>query len=140
MATPTRFLKIGLAGRKSATTSSDPIAQQFTIPVTIVASTAEQDTGIEMPTGAAEVSVGVNVLTAEVTGTTKTVDVGITSNADALIDASDVSATGYLTRTGGAGELPFPVNVSGTNITYALGSTDFVELKAEIVVTVAGVN
>ncbi len=140
MASPTRLSKIGLAGRKSAVTSSDPIIQQFVIPVTIVASTAEQDTGVAMPTGAGEVSVALNVLTAEVTGSVKTVDVGITGDPDALLNNADVSATGYLTREDAVGAVAFPVNLSGTNITYALGDTDSVEMVAEIVITVAGVE
>lgn len=138
MATPSRFTKIGLADRKSATTQTDPFIQQFVAKLPIVASTAEQNTTITLPSKAQELSVSVNIITAEVTGTTKTVDIGIVGNPDILIDDADVSNAGFVGKTGGAGESATPVDLSGATITYALGSNDFAELEAEVVVTVIG--
>lgn len=140
---PTRFNSVGFAGAEGRTNNdgtSDPYIKQYVIPVTIVASTAEQDTGFTMPDRASELHVGVNVLTEETTGTTKTIDVGVTGNADALIDGASVAATGFVGATGGAGESASPVDLSGTNITYALGAADFAELDAEIVVTVVAAS
>lgn len=136
MATPTRFKKLGSAGVFGNTNNagkSDPAIQTFVIPVTIVASTAEQDTGFAMPAKSALLAAEVNVLTEETTGTTKTIDIGVTGNADAIIDGASVAATGMFGKTGGAGESA-SVNLSGTNITYALGAADFAELEAEIII------
>lgn len=132
-----RYNGVGLAGVRGGTNNtgtSDPAITQVVIPITIVASTAEQDTGYTMPDAAIALNAVVNVMTLEATGTTKTIDVGITSNADALIDAGSVAAVGMIGQTGGAGELA-SVDLSGTNITYALGATDFAELDAEIIIT-----
>ena len=136
MANPSRFRKIGLTGRSSASTNTlDSSLQTFEAPVTIVASTAEQDTGITLPAQGIVIGASVRVETAEATGLTKTIDVGITSNADAIIDGASVSAVGTVGKTAGAGELA-SVSCAGSNITYALGSADFAELDATILVTV----
>lgn len=132
----TNFEKIGSTSSLALGIKSKPYTKMFVIPVTIVASTAEQDSGFTMPANAQEFATSVRVITAEVTGTTKTLDVGVTTNPDALIDDADVSATGMLGRTGGAGELSYPQQLSGINITYAFGSADFAELDAEIIVYV----
>jgi len=132
MATPkTRYDAIGTAGRKggeSNTGYSDPAIKTVVEPITIVASTAEQDTGFTFPSRAAVISAKINVRTEETTGTTKTVDVGITGDPDAILDGADVSAA---TLVGS----PLDAGLSGTNLTYALGSADFAELDAEIIVT-----
>lgn len=143
MSIASRLKSLGLAGRKGALNNqgvSDPYIQQFVIPVTLVASTAEQDTGFVMPVRASELHVGVNVITEEATGTFKTIDVGVVGSPDALIDDGSVDAKGFIGATGGAGEQPSPVDLSGKTIAYALGSADFAELEAEIVITVIGAS
>jgi len=133
MANPTRFTKVGLTGRPSQTTQTDASLQGLVVKLPVVASGAEQSTTLTLPANAIELSVVVRVLTAEVTGTTKTIDIGVVGNADTLIDGADVSATGLVSKTGGAGESTFPVDLGGATITYALGSADFLELVAEVV-------
>ncbi len=69
------------------------------IPITVVAATTEQDTNYDLPANSVIVDCVVKCRTAEVTGTTKTIDVGILStesggDADGLLDGVDVSATG----------------------------------------------
>ena len=61
--------------------------------------TGENDTGWDLPSTAIVEDVLVNVKTAEATGTTKTIDVGLLSSeaggdADGFLDGVDVSSTG----------------------------------------------
>lgn len=141
MANPSRFNKVGLTGRPSASSKTDGSLQGFvSLQLPIVASTAEQNSSIVLPTNAIEVHVSINVLSAEVTGTTKTLDIGIVGNPDLLIDAADVSSAALVSKTGGVGESAFPVNLGGETITYALGSADFVELEAEVLLYIVTVE
>lgn len=140
MSNPTRFTKVGLSGKKSNSYKSDSSLQTLVAPLPVVASVAEQSIPITLPDNAIELSVAVNVITPETTGTVKTVDVGIATNGDALIDGAAVSASGLFGRTGGAGELPYPQPLNGASLVYQLGSADFVELEAEVIVTVLTVE
>jgi len=134
------------------------------IPITVVASTAEQDTGVDLPATAVVLDAYVQVLTAEATGTTKTVDVGTLStesggDADGFLDGISVATptgvkvpslvAGAVTRgvllketvtdsAAATHSSPLPYTTaahpSARSISYTLGSNDFVELVAKIVI------
>lgn len=126
------------------------------IPITIVAAATEQDTAFDIPANAVVRGVYLEVNTAEATGGTKTIDVGTLStdsgNADGFLDGVSVAATGMVKGTllntgqtlgallsvdeGGTGELvPEPCVAPGSqSVTYTLGSDDFAELSANIVI------
>lgn len=77
--------------------------------------TTETDTGFDLPANALVREVFGNVLTAEATGTTKTVDVGLLSSesggdADGFVVGLVVSATGTVSPTN--------TNTTGANNTY----------------------
>lgn len=71
-----------------------------TLPVTIVASTDEQDTGWDLPAKSLILDVWLDVTTKEDTGTTKEVDVGTLSgdsgDADGFLDGVSVAAAGRI--------------------------------------------
>lgn len=120
---------------------------------------AEQDSGWDLPADSVVTGVFVNVRTAEATGTTKTLDVGLLSSesggdADGLLDGISVAATGIkrgsLASTGqtlgallredegGTGELvPASGHIVGTakSVTYTAGSNDFAEFRGDIYIT-----
>jgi len=138
MTAKSRFSAVGTSGRKDATDNSlDTFLKTFEFPITVVASTSSQQTGIFVPAGGVILSAAIQVETAEATGTTKTVDIGLTGDSDAIIDGGDVSATGWVGATGGVGELS-SVPCAGGELLYVLGSADFAELEATAVVTVLG--
>src|SRR5690242_16505066 len=69
------------------------------IPITAAPTGAEQDTGYDLPAKSVLVAVFVDVTTAEVTGGTKTLDVGLLSSesggsTNGFLVAAPVSATG----------------------------------------------
>lgn len=69
------------------------------IPVSTLASSSEKDGGWDLPADAVVLDVFVNVKTAEATGTTKTLDVGLLSSesggdADGFLDGVTVATTG----------------------------------------------
>ena len=140
MATPTRFTKIGAAGQKAKVNADDLLLNRgdyyrqtiaFVLPV--VAASTEQSTGILVPAGAA-VNVFLNITTAEVTGTTKTIDVGLLSGAgNEFVDDGSVAATGIVLGTASA-------LTAGDEITYTLASANFAELDAEIVIEIIGTD
>lgn len=77
--------------------------------------TGEKDTGFDFPTGGIVFGVYVDVDTAETTGSTKTIDVGLLASetggdADGFLDGASTSATG-----GVAGTLPV---TDGTNTNF----------------------
>lgn len=133
----TRYNRLGAAGRKNDQyqgQKSDPFIQTLVISAPLVASAAEQDTGITLPADCSIIDVVVNVKTASTGGTTQTIDVGVTGNPDQLIDGAATTATGFVGPTGGLGETTTIFN-SATNITYALGAADITAFDGEIVVT-----
>ena len=89
---------------------------------------------------------------AEVTGTTKTLDAGRTSDPDGYLDGVDVSSVGVKKGTlvstgqtlgallsvdeGGTGQLVPEEDVGGggETVTFTAGSGDFVELRADLYV------
>ena len=113
---------------------------------------SQQVSGFTIPARAVIQKVFVDVRVAEATGTTKTLDVGRTSDADGYIDGVDVSTVGVKKATlasgaqtlgallrvdeGGTGELVPEEDVGGggETVTFSAGSGDFVELRADIYV------
>jgi hypothetical protein len=118
--------------------------------------TTETDTAWDIPSNALVREVYVNVTTAEATGTTKTVDIGLLAsesggNADGFIDGLSVATTGViyptLTTTATWGVLllenglatsekvvvPHDAgSVTAKSISWTPGSNDFAELAADI--------
>ena len=135
---PTRFNSIGLSGRKDSDKNVvDSYTQTVEFPITVVASGAAQDTGIPCPEASIQV-IGsyIRINVAETTGTTKTVDIGITGTEAAAQSATDVSSAG----TAGTAVVAALSSSTSTNFTYTLGSADFVELDATAVVTFIGAD
>lgn len=133
-----RFNSIGTAGRKETSTNVvDSCIKTVEFPITVVASATEQDTGIATPTASMQVLGSYLVIdTAETTGLTKTVDIGITSAGAVIQNATSVASAGAA-----GSPVTAAISTSGsTNFTYTLGSADFVELEATCVVTYIGVD
>ena len=120
---------------------------------------SEQDIGLDLPAQSIVLAAFVIVATAEATGTTKTLDVGLLSSesggdADGFLDGLSVAATGLIFPTlasgaqtlgallsvdeGGTGELVPEAHstdsVTAKSISVTAGSADFAELIAEVVV------
>jgi hypothetical protein len=119
----------------------------------IAADTNAHDTSIVIPEGSIIKNVWLRVETQEATGTTRTVDIGISGgNEDGFLDGVSVAASGTikgtLVNTGqtlgellcvdetGAGVLvPEPyVCAAATTLCYTFGSADFAELVAYLIV------
>ena len=130
----TRRERLGLAGRKSRIV--DPFLQTLVIPLPLVASAAEQATGITLPTNAAVFSVVVHITSASTGGSTHAIDLGIVGNADQLIDGAATTSAGYVGPTGGGGE--GSSIVGGEEIAYQLGSADIVGYDGFAVITFVG--
>jgi hypothetical protein len=132
MAAPTRFTKLGTSGRTGTSTNTqDSYTQTFEFPITIAASAAAQDTGIQAPLNMQAMSAYLRIRTAEATGTTKTVSVGIVGASASFLSAQDVSAVGAV----GTPVTAAVYNGSNVNFAYTLGSADFAELDATVVLT-----
>ncbi len=139
MATPTRFTKLANAGQKNKINSAGLVSnagdwfnrtEVFTIPV--VASATAQDTGIILPAGVAVLAF-IRVNTAEVTGTIKTIDIGLSGGTGAEFGNDlSVAATGVV-----LGEVN-AILTQGDTITYTLGSANFAELDAEVIIQLTG--
>lgn len=132
---------VALANKQDITgASTSPIAtkfytREFVIRLPIVASASAQAiayTSIKgWPTKYAKVvSSAINVITAESTGTTKTVSLGYAGSTTTFVNAQSVA-----TATGipGAGAT---VNLAATNLSYTLGSNNFAEAVLEAVLKV----
>ena len=122
-------------------------------PLTIVAATTAQDTTIVIPAGSIIKNVWIDVATQEATGATKTVDIGVKGgDEDGFLDGVSVAAAGTIKGTllntgqtlgahlsvdeSGAGVLvPEPyVCAAETTLCYTLGSDNFAELVANVIV------
>jgi len=122
-------------------------------PLTIVEAVTANDTAVVIPAGSIIKNVWLDIETAEDTGTTKTVDVGISGgDEDGFLDGVSVAATGTvkgtLLNTGqtkgvlltvdgdGAGALVPEEYVcsAATTICYTLGSDNFAELVGNVIV------
>lgn len=95
--------------------------------------TSETDTTFDLPSNGFVHDVFVNVITAEATGTTKTIDIGLLSsetggNADGFADGLIVSATGIVrpqaTVTTGLNETYYSANTRGVFLSSFLVGTD----------------
>lgn len=125
-----------------------PVYKKVRMP--IVAAATAQDTTLIIPDGSLIVGAFIRVLTAEATGTTKTIDAGISGgDENGFIDGLSVAATGTIKPTladgaqtlgvllsvdeSGGDLVPEPyVCTAATTIAYTLGSDDFAELDAEL--------
>lgn len=133
--------------------SAGAIKKYAVAPLTIVAAATAQDTAIVLPAKCVITNVFVDVTTQEATGATKTVDIGISGgDENGLLDGVSVASAGIikgtLASTGqtlgallrtdedGSGALvPEPdVSSGGETICYTLGSDDFAELVANVIV------
>lgn len=119
-------------------------------------STTETSTGFTLPAGAVVTDVYINVITAEATGTTKTLDVGTLSSAsgdaDGFLDGISVASQGVkkgtLLNTGQTRGLLMAVDESGAGVlvpenyvnstaiavTVTAGSNNFAELVADLII------
>lgn len=130
----TRFSKIGLSGRKTEDSKSDAYQQAFEIKTPIVASTATQTTTVQLPSKCVIEASFLNVITAELTGLTKTIDVGLSLGGSTDIAAGQsVADAGLFALSGGQ-------PASQDFVTYTLGSADFAEFEGEIILRVTAVN
>ncbi len=135
MAAPTRFTKLGVSGRTAtANNSEDTYLQTFEFDITAVLSASAQDTGVKAPKTINSFGGYLIVNTPESTGITQTIDIGITGSGTNIVTAADVSAAGKV------GTVSNVVIESGgtNNFSYTLGSGDFVELDARMVIWVIG--
>ena len=132
---------LSLANKEDVTgASTSPIStkyyeRQFIIRLPIVASASAQAiayTSIEgWPTKFARVmNTAINVITAEATGTTKTVSLGYAGATTAFVNAQSVATA---TGIAGAGAV---VNLAATNLSYTLGSNNFADAVLEAILTV----
>jgi hypothetical protein len=129
---PSRFNKLSTAGQvKVDENRGDIFTQTITFPITVVAASTEQDTGILLPPNCQVIRATINVFTAEATGATKLVDLGVVGTPTAIITNGNVAGTGFV----GVGTV---VNTGAVNLSYTLGSADYVELDAEAVVVIMG--
>lgn len=136
---------LSLANKKDpVTVGASPMVtkyyeRQFIIRLPIVASASAQAiayTSIQgWPTKYARVMhTCINVITAESTGTTKTVSLGYAGSTTAFVNAQSVAS---VTGIAGAGA---QVNLAATNLSYTLGSNNFAEAVLEAVLTVACID
>lgn len=138
MAAPTRYNLLGMSGKASVLSDGNEFNRgdygetNTAFAVKAVQSGAAQDTGIPTAEGVGVVAF-VDIKTAEVTGTTKTLDVGFSGGSgDELIQAANVAATGVI---------PGNVNIkvaAGQTLTFTLGSADFQELDCDVVIKFIG--
>ena len=130
MANPTRFTKVGMAGKPNfnGANRGDYSLQTITAPIAIVAAATEQTTDVVLPAKCYVISTALNVITPESTGATKTIDIGL-STAGAAVLGDDVSVSTSAIVAGLGGQ-----DGSGQSVTYTLGSDDYAELDAEIVI------
>ncbi len=124
----TRLGATGLGGNK---TKYDTVKEIIEVDLPIVASGAIQNTNVFLSLGQI-LSAWVYVKTPESTGISKALSVGIAGGAGTeLINGGDVSSSGII----GSSSIPLTTDLA-TEITYTLGSADFVELNATLVLEV----
>lgn len=133
MASPVRFPSGVSVSNKASGVNRELILKHLVIPVGHGDGTTENDTGFNLPATAIVEDVLVNVTTAEATGGTKTLDVGLLStetggDANGFAAAVDVSSTGL--------KRPEGTFTAGTNETYLSANTR----GALLATAVAGAN
>ena len=130
----THFSGVSVTDRNSSIGQKDVIDRVKVIRIQYSDGTGEIDTGWDLPSTAVVEDVFVNVITAEATGSTKTIDVGLLStesggDADGLLDGISVASTGLkgpsltITETTGTNER----YISAVTSTYGvlLGQLDY---------------
>ena len=76
------------------------------------------------------ISAGIDVITAEATGTTKNVSFGYAGATTAFVNAQSAAAIGVIPGAGAT------ANLAATNLSYTLGSNNFAEAVLEAVLKV----
>lgn len=143
------------AGQK-ITPGHELILRQLVIPISAADGTGTNTTTVTVPANTIIMPypIGINVLTAEATGGTKTIKVGVTSTTGALINALSVATTGFkqpdltfgtntlgtklqvASATGTLSPVPTPdVEAAAIALTWTPGSSDWVEFVGEIHLT-----
>ena len=132
---------LSLANKEDVTgASTSPISTKyyertFIIRLPIVASASAQAiayTSIKgWPTKYAKVvSSAVNIITAESTGTTKTVSLGYAGSTTTFVNAQSVATATTIAGVGAT------ANLAATNLSYTLGSNNFAEAVLEAILKV----
>lgn len=123
----------GFAGRTAGQfnkTDTRIITREFTVSASATAS--QIDTGIKLSNTVQVISAFVKVGTAEATGTTKTLSVGLFGGTAAeFLSATAVSAVGVV----GTPILPAKDSSTNNTIGYKFGSANFAELECTVVLT-----
>lgn len=115
----------------------------------------EQNLGFKLPANAIVFNVFLNVRVAEVTGGTKTLDVGVPTDPNGFLAAVSVASTGVkkgtlasagqtlgallrIDESGAGGLVPEADVTSGAKqVTYTAGSVDWVEFRGDVYVIYA---
>lgn len=136
MATPTRTSKQSVAYKKSLINSVGTVQNRGDYAMTtkafvasVVASAVAQSTGVKLLPGMTYL-IGQNITTEETTGLTKTISVGFVGGTGTeLLNAASVAASGFI---------PAATTVVAVDaeqeLSYTLGSADWVEYDGEIIV------
>ena len=128
-----RFNSIGLSGRKAGTYNvTDSRIKTIEIPVVASATASQIDTGVKINNKVQCISAFVVIDTAEATGTTKTLNVGVFGGTAAgFLSAVSCAATGV------AGTPVSAAYDTSTNDTigYTFGSADWAEFAGTIHLT-----
>ena len=140
-----RLSNLGLQGsfnqrdnQTNTTNTADTFIKTFEIPLTRVASGAAQTTVVEAGTKWLQIiSAAIVVDVAEVTGTTKTISIGIGGAAANVMAATSVAATGAV---GSPVVAAIPVTTTNNKFTYTLGSANFAEFQGRAIVTAICAN
>lgn len=135
-----RLNSLGLQGGKgnkdsksNSSNGKDTYLKTFEFPITRVAATTAQNTGIYAGSRAVQViSAYLDITTAEATGTTKTISVGIGGVGNNVLNGTSVAATGTVGTPVAAA---ITTTTSNNQFTYTLASNNFAELVATCVVT-----
>ena len=120
MANPVRFPSGVSVSNRGSGVNRELVLKHLVIPIGYGDGTTENDTTQNLPSTAIVEDVLVNVTTAEATGGTKTLDVGLLSSetggdANGFVAAVDVSSTGL--------KRPEGTFTAGTNETYLSANT-----------------
>ena len=116
-------------------TAKLPYIRTFWVDLPLVASSSAQAIAYANIPGwpatyARVISAGVDVITAEATGTTKNVSFGYAGATTAFVNAQSAAAIGVIPGAGAT------VNLAATNLSYTLGSNNFAEAVLEAILTV----
>jgi len=146
MTSRSTFTAVSTAGRKgSVQEPNKPNANRgrwfqktltFTPP--LVPNITSQRAGVFLPAHAVVTNVFINVITPESTGATPLLDIGTVANATtALVPNANVSSAGLINPTPGSAR---EINTANDEVTYTLGSNDWVEFDGEVVIEYIGTD